>query len=97
LNDLAWLLATDPTAHDGAEAVRLAENACRVTNYREPLFIGTLAAAYADAGRFDQACVAAEKAAQVATAAGQPQVAERNQQLLQLYRAGKPFRENAGP
>ena len=54
LNNLAWVLATcpDDQLRNGAEAVRLAERACELTHYREPLFIGTLAAAYAEAGRF---------------------------------------------
>ena len=36
LNDLAWLLATAPEAgfRDGPEAVRLAERACRLSNYQ---------------------------------------------------------------
>ncbi|MGA9451350.1 MAG: tetratricopeptide repeat protein, partial [Verrucomicrobiia bacterium] len=55
LNNLAWLLATAPEAalRDGNEAVRLAEHACQLTGYKEALLIGTLAAAYAEAGRYD--------------------------------------------
>jgi len=52
------------------EAVRLAERACELTHYDEPLFIGTLAAAYAEAGRFSEAVTTAEKAEQLATSAG---------------------------
>ncbi|HYA79178.1 MAG TPA: tetratricopeptide repeat protein, partial [Candidatus Nitrosopolaris sp.] len=57
LNNLAWLLATAPEAalRDGHEAVRLAEHACQLTGYKEALLIGTLAAAYAEAGRYDDA------------------------------------------
>ena len=69
LNNLAWVLATSPKAElrNGAEAVRLAERACELTHYGEPLFIGTLAAAYAEAGRFPEAVTTAEKAEQLAT------------------------------
>ena len=72
LNNLAWVLATSPDdeLRNGAEAVRLAERACELTHYGQPLFIGTLAAAYAEAGRFPEAVTTAEKAEQLATAAG---------------------------
>src|SRR5208283_4014985 len=54
LNNLAWILASNPDdeLRNGAEAVRLAERACELTHYGQPVFIGTLAAAYAEAGRF---------------------------------------------
>ena len=95
LNNLAWMLAASPDddLRNGAEAVRLAERACELTHDGEPLFIGTLAAAYAEAGRFPEAVTTAEKAAQLATSAGLKKVAEKNQQLLELYRAGKAYHE----
>jgi tetratricopeptide (TPR) repeat protein len=97
LNNLAWVLAasSDDGLRNGAEAVRLAERACELTHYGQPLFIGTLAAAYAEAGRFPEAVATAEKAEQLATAAGLPAVAAKNRQLLELYRAGKPCHESA--
>jgi tetratricopeptide (TPR) repeat protein len=95
LNDLAWILATHPKAEvrDGTQAVRLAEAACRLTGQREPLFIGTLAAAYAETGRFADAVNAAGKAMDLAAAAGLKEVADKNRQLIELYRAGKPVHE----
>jgi hypothetical protein len=66
-----------------------------LTHYGEPSFIGTLAAAYAEAGRFPEAVTAAEKAAQLATDAGSKKPAEENRQRLELYRAGKPYHEPA--
>jgi tetratricopeptide (TPR) repeat protein len=95
LNNLAWLLAAsaDATIRDGAEAVRLATRACELTGHREPLMLGTLAAAQAEAGQFPDAVSTAEKAITLARAANQPAVAQRNQELLELYRAGKPYLE----
>ena len=95
LNNLAWILATSSNdrLRNGPEAVRLSEHACELTQYREPLLIGTLAAAYAEAGRFPEAVATAEKAAQLATTAGSGELAEKNRQLLELYRAGKPYHE----
>ena len=95
LNNLAWLLATssDDKLRDGTEAVRLAERACRLTQFKEAGQLGTLAGAYAEAGRFVEAVATAEKARDVATAAGNTRFAEMNQQLLVLYRAGRPYHE----
>ena len=97
LNNLAWVLAASPDAglRNGAEAVRLAERACALTHDGEPLFIGTLAAAYAEAGRFPEAVITAEKAEQLATNTGLTAVAAENRQWLELYRAGKPYHEPA--
>jgi hypothetical protein len=59
------------------------------------MFIGTLAAAYAEAGRFPEAVTMAEKAEQLATDAGLKKLAEETRQRLELYRAGKPCHEPA--
>jgi tetratricopeptide (TPR) repeat protein len=97
LNNLAWILAVNPSdaVRNGPEAVRLAERACQLTGSREPLFLGTLSAAYAEAGRFEDAIRIAGKANDLAVAAGNQALAAQIQQLLNLYRAGKPFHENA--
>ena len=97
LNNLAWALAASPDdeLRNGPEAVRLAQRACELTHYGEPLFLGTLAAAYAEAGRFPEAVTTAEKAEQLATDAGLTAVAAKNRELLELYRAGKPYHEAA--
>jgi spermidine synthase len=95
LNDLAWILAStsNESIRNGPEAVRLAEHACELTQRREPVMLGTLAAAYAADGRFAEAVAIAEKARDAATASGQNEVAEKNRELLELYRAGKDFRQ----
>jgi len=95
LNNLAWILAANPDdeLRNGAEAVRLAEHACELTHDGKPVYLVTLAAAYAEAGRFPEAVATAEKAEQLATTAGSRKLAEKSRQLLELYRAGKPNRE----
>ena len=95
LNNLAWILATaaDPTSRNGNEAVQLAEQACALTGQGEAKLVGTLAAAYAEAGRFAEAVATAEKATSLAEAANETALASRNRQLLELYRAGKPARD----
>jgi hypothetical protein len=57
--------------------------------------VGTLAAAYAEAGRFDDAIATAQKACALATAAGEQDLLEKNQKLLALYRAHQPYHEAA--
>jgi tetratricopeptide (TPR) repeat protein len=57
LNGLAWMLATCPTAEnrDGRRAVKLAESAVESSKRKNASYLDTLAAAYAEAGRFDDA------------------------------------------
>ena len=95
LNNLAWLLAAnhDSAVRNGSEAVSLAERACKLSDYRTPVLIGTLAAAYAEAGRFADAVTTAEKARDLALAAGQKDTADKNSELLELYRAGRAYHE----
>ena len=98
LNDLAWLRATtwQSGLRDGTEAVRLARRACELAGEKEPRFWVTLGAAYAEAGQFDEAVAAAEKACRLAAADGLNDVAGKNRELLELYRQRKPYRES-GP
>jgi tetratricopeptide (TPR) repeat protein len=99
LSNLAWLLAaaSDPTMRNGQEAVSLAERACRLTSYQNAQIIGTLADAYAEAGRFDDAVATAQKAHDVALASGQQDLAARNAQLLELYKSHMAFHMGANP
>ncbi len=57
LNGLAWLHATCPgdAFRDGRQAVELAQRACERGGWSRPEFLGTLAAAHAEAGQFDEA------------------------------------------
>jgi hypothetical protein len=73
--------------------VRYAEKACEQTQNNDAMTAGTLAAAYAEAGRFQEAVRTAEKAANLAAAAGKSQFSDINRQLLQLYRTGKAYHE----
>jgi len=93
LNNLAWLLATasDDKLRDGAEAARLAERALGLPPVKGMCVPGTLAAAYAEAGRFPEAIATAEKAVREETAAGETRFADLNRQGLTFYRAGKPW------
>jgi Flp pilus assembly protein TadD len=95
LNNLAWILAAnpDPQIRNGREAVALAERACKLTDYKQPMMVGTLAAAYAESGRFVEAVTTAEKAKTLAEQANQTELAARNHTLLERYRSGQPARD----
>jgi 4-amino-4-deoxy-L-arabinose transferase-like glycosyltransferase/tetratricopeptide (TPR) repeat protein len=91
LNNLAWILATTskPELRNGEEAVRLATKAVELTDRRLPRFIGTLAAAYAEAGQFSKAAQIAQTARVLAILANQPDEAAQIDQLSSRYAAGR--------
>jgi protein O-mannosyl-transferase len=95
LNDLAWLFATYPRAElrSGPQAVQLAERACKLADSKEARFLGTLDAAYAEAGRFPEAITTAEQAKNLALATGDKTIADLADERLKLYRSGLPFHQ----
>jgi hypothetical protein len=95
-NNLAWIRSVHPDAalRNGAQAVRLAERACTLTRYERTICIGTLAAALAEAGRFEEAVQTAMRARSNALKWGEVDLARTNEQLMESYRAGKPFRDS---
>lgn len=92
-NNLAWLLATSPQAslRDGKRAVDLALKANKAAAGKNPIVLGTLAAAFAEAGNFSEARRAAQQGIAVANAAGQKQAASRLAQQLKRYEANHPL------
>lgn len=92
LNGLAWLLATCPEAkhRDGPKAVENATRACELTEWTSPLALSTLAAAHAEAGAFEEAVKWQTKAIEAAPPDSDPTAA---QSRLEIYQAGKPYRE----
>jgi tetratricopeptide (TPR) repeat protein len=95
LNDLAWLLATHPDAavRDGHNAVRFAEHGCAMTGGKNPTLLNTLAASYAETGRFSDAITKGEEALSLARLAGNDNVAALSENLLTWFRANQPYRE----
>lgn len=94
-NNLAWILATnaDPGVRDGREAVELARKASEAADETSPFYLDTLAAAYAEAGDFDNAVQTAVRAIEMARAENQVAVAKDIETRLVLYRSGKPYHE----
>ena len=92
--NLAWTLATSPIdrVRDGPRAVELARNACELTDYRSVAALDVLAAAYAEAGKFDQALATAQQAARLAAAGDDTAFADRINARARLYQARRPYR-----
>ncbi|HEX7236224.1 MAG TPA: hypothetical protein VF405_04625, partial [Gammaproteobacteria bacterium] len=92
-NDFAWELSISPAAElrNGALAVEIMEVA--VVERPVPAYFDTLAAAYAEAGRFDDAVRAQQRAIDVlspnTSAEGRASYVER----LDLYRSGRAYHE----
>ena len=79
---------------DGARAVKLAEHACRLKQNRNPLYMGTLGSAYAEAGRFEEAIDVTRRATQLAGQAGQDKLVDSLRQRLLLYQKERPFHQS---
>ncbi len=95
LNRLAWALATGPEAslRDGASAVALAQKAVRLAGGENPRMLRTLAAAYAETGRYGEAAATARDALQLAARQKNDALAVTLQKDIQLYEAGRPLRD----
>ena len=95
LNNLAWVLATCPQAslRNAIKAVELAERANQLTGGKNQVVLCTLAAAYAEAGRFPDAVESIQHALQVAEGQSNTALVEMLQSQLKLYQAGIPFHE----
>jgi tetratricopeptide (TPR) repeat protein len=92
-NNLAWVLATCPQAslRNGNKAVELAQRANQLAGDGNPAVLGTLAAAYAEAGRFPEAVATAQRALQLAGTQSNTALADALRSQMKLYQAGSPF------
>lgn len=94
-NHLAWILATHPddALRSGDEAVRLAEAACSRTARNRLEYLDTLAAALAEAGRFDEAVAVCREGRDKALAAGREDVARSFERAAEQFRSARPVRD----
>ncbi len=97
LSNSAWIMATtaDASIRHGKRAVELAERAVRLTRGSDPAHLHALAAAYAEAGRFSDAKLTADKAIPLAEARGDAGIAVELSRARQLYEANKPSRADS--
>jgi tetratricopeptide (TPR) repeat protein len=93
-NKLAWLRATcpKPSLRSGTAAIEHAQRANGLCGGRRPDVLDTLAAAYAEAGRFPEALRAARHALDLATQQHDQPLADVLRSRIRLYEAGKPYR-----
>jgi tetratricopeptide (TPR) repeat protein len=93
IRDLAWVLATHPDAQyrDGAEAVSYAQLAIALSPNESAELFDTLAAAYAEAGRFTEAVAAARKALTLPTAGGDESLAVAIRRRLDRYESHRAY------
>src|SRR5262249_23670045 len=95
LINLAWVFATSPddSLRDGSRAVQLAEQAMRISGGRMPMVWRTLAAAYAENGRFVEAIQTAQRGMELAHNQGNSGLAAELQKVIALYETGKTLRD----
>jgi len=95
LNNLAWLLATcsDPALRNGRKAVELAGQANALDGGENPIPLRTLAAAFAEVGQFNDAKRNAQKAMELARAAGRQDLAGQLNDELKRYETGLPLHD----
>jgi len=94
-NNLAWLLATSPDAsiRNGSRAVELAQRASQLSGERNPVYLGTLAAAYAETGNFSEAIATGQHALDLASGPLATPLTAALQMQMESYRAGTAFRD----
>ena len=88
-NNLAWFLATVKTSslRNGKKAVELALTACELSNWKNPGYLDTLAAAYARTGDFNNAVKWQAKALESPELGKKPEA----QQRFKFYKERKPW------
>jgi len=97
LNNVAWILATcpDSSLRDGVQAVEMADRANQLSGGQNPIVLGGLAAAYAEAGQFSAALDTAQRALDIASAQGKVKEVKVLKSQMQFYRQNAPFRDSS--
>jgi len=95
LNNLAWIYATSSYGQfrNGPQAVQMAEQAVQIGGKEDRALLSTLAAAYAEAGRFADAVKTTQQALALAEKANDEAAIKRFQTRLELYQKNRPYRD----
>jgi tetratricopeptide (TPR) repeat protein len=96
-SNLAWVLATYPDAsiRNGAKAIQLAKEALQLSRGNNPIIFRTLAAAYAESGRFSEAIDTAQRGSELAISQGNSALAAELQRNIALYQVNSPLRDTS--
>jgi Tfp pilus assembly protein PilF len=99
LAGIAWRLATSANAalRNGTKALALARQTDQLAHGNDPTMGAILAAAYAEAGHFEQAATTAQRALELATRQNKATLVPAIQAQLKCYEAGSPFRDTSTP
>ena len=91
---LAWIMCTCPdhAVRNGPEALALAERLVQVTGRRDAGALKTLAAAYAEVGRFDQALQNARLARALAVAFNDRHLVQQIDRQIAAFQNRQPYR-----
>ncbi len=94
LNIRAWVLSTCPDEdyRNGKKALELAKKAVRLSEEKHPVYLDTLACAYAELGDFPEASAWLKKAIELKNQLSKKRTAEMKARQL-LFEMKKPFRE----
>jgi tetratricopeptide (TPR) repeat protein len=92
-NSLAWLLSVCPkdALRNGKKAIEHAKKACELSDWKNNEFLDTLAAAYAEDGRFDEAVKWQKKT--LADPEFAKTFGDECRKRLKLYEQHKPYRD----
>lgn len=96
LDGLAWILCTSTNSdfRNAAQSLGMAQRACELTDHRNPRYLRTLSAAYAECGRFEEAIAAIESAKASATNSNDRAMLIECEQMLAAFNSSKPWRTN---
>ncbi len=96
-SNLAWVFATYPveSVRNGTQAVQLAAQALQLSGGKNAIILRTLAAAYAESGRFAEAVRTAERGLELAIGQGNAGLAAELQRNIALYRMNSPLRDTS--
>ena len=96
-SNLAWVFATYPeeSVRNGTQAVQLAAQALQLSGGKNAIILRTLAAAYAESGRFAEAVHTAERGLELAIGQGNAHLAAELQRNIALYRMNSPLRDTS--
>ncbi|MDO4585535.1 MAG: beta-propeller fold lactonase family protein [Planctomycetia bacterium] len=94
LNNLAWILGTSPedSLRNAERAIALGTKVCELTQYANPGYLSTLAAAYAEKGDFEKALEWIQKALEIAEK-NQDETLDALKKEKAAYEKKEPFRE----
>jgi tetratricopeptide (TPR) repeat protein len=93
-NNLAWIMATCPKAEirNGKKAIKYARKACELSGWKNPQYLGTLGAAYAESGQFAEAIKWQKKAFEFPNY--EEEFGKFGRELLKLYEKRMPYRQS---